>query len=77
MHDFEANWGLTETAPRKEGAVVIGYSPDHGFVICFRNDGGGWNILFGADGYHDDIHLTHWMPLPDPPDDGYAKPPEK
>ena len=42
---------------------VLCYTEEGG-IVCGKYDGG--DIFFDA--YHDQGLITHWMPLPDPPD---------
>lgn len=85
MHDFEANWRPIETAPKDDRWVLL-YDPRMEmsvamgtYLICDERDprgrfkAGDW-CLMEWDGVPSHCSPTHWMPLPEPPDDGFAKP---
>lgn len=72
-------WQPIETAPKDGTTVIIGRDMgDFGFVRGYgRFDGkdgsflSGW-ISHGFSEYHGNLglaHPTHWMPLPEPPQD--------
>jgi hypothetical protein len=69
--DSEMNWQPIETAPREDDLCILAWCPDaHGYiVVAWQSDdlvkGGGW---FGLEDYTL-VHPTHWMPLPEPPND--------
>lgn len=71
MYDFEANWQPIETAP-KDGTRVLGWDGESGWYSCeFEKLEGAWVAvpfsISGWDPHH--VSPTHWMPLPEPPDD--------
>ncbi len=63
-----SEWQPIETAP-KDGKRLIGFDPSL-FGVCLAQwQFGGWHVSEDSqDGNgFDDMPLTHWMPLPEPP----------
>ena len=62
-----AAWMPIETAPKDRTRIMIRKTTGHICVAFF--DDGEW---YGDDWYcvHHDEYITHWQPLPAPPDDG-------
>lgn len=62
-----SEWKSAEQPP-DEGVRVLAYVPEAGFyghvLVVVRDDGEWWHYA-GDD--TDEVHPTHWMPLPDPP----------
>lgn len=61
------SWQPIETAP-KDGTVVIGYDPSGAYATR-----SGFEFMRWLDGQWCDpethrMYPTHWMPLPDPPE---------
>lgn len=64
-------WQPIETAPRSTFNIVkrvILWNEDHK-TPCFGEvyDDGEGGIFVSANGYHGKWNITHWMPLPEPP----------
>lgn len=47
---------------------------DHGVIMGYKGSGSGWmshmfdDEFYGGKGGYEDGEVTHWMPLPDPPE---------
>lgn len=67
-------WQPIESAP-KDGTAFLGYRPGASPYVARKDcdivhySGWGGGIWEGANGYakHNLTDLTHWMPLPEPP----------
>jgi len=68
----EMQWQPIETAPR-DGTEIL----SHGGILYWRNDacGGGWYTITGINypGRCVAWEVTHWMPLPKPPEPAAEK----
>lgn len=71
-------WKPIATAP-KDGTAFLGYVPgSRGYVArmdvqIFHWSGWGGGVWEAQSGYRPPAHeVTHWMPLPDPPESGFA-----
>lgn len=56
----------------RENVLVCAYWHEHWGVYMGWNSGHGWNVSCGI-GQRNDVLVSHWMPLPAPPD---CRPPE-
>lgn len=59
----ELGWQPIATAP-KDGTVVLGCHIKNHFIRCVN-----WQGSSFGDGMFPIIHLTHWMPIPEPPEE--------
>lgn len=64
-------WQLIETAPRDEESEVLIYDPEHGIRVALWYGPDIPNEWIGADeqANHVTYTPTHWMPLPEEPED--------
>ena len=62
-------WQPIETAP-KDGRKILGFDPSLLGIVIAEWDRAGWYVDRGSqDGLgFENTPLTHWAPLPDPPD---------
>ena len=58
--------------PLRENVLVCAYWHEHWGVYMGWNNGHGWTVSCGI-GQRSDVQVSHWMPLPAPPD---RRPPE-
>jgi hypothetical protein len=62
-------WQPIETAPKDGRRVLVWIDDTHTKGCAFANlwfyESG--RLGGGAEGYNGDWNITHWMPLPDPP----------
>lgn len=68
----QSGWRTIETAPKAEGGSTIGpvimLASDHGHrTIGYWHEGSGWRSTHSHDVIEYWNALTHWMPLPPPP----------
>lgn len=64
---------VEERLPRlRENVLVCAYWHEHWGVYMGWNSGHGWSVSCGL-GQRSDVQVSHWMPLPEPPD---RRPPE-
>ena len=59
-------------SPLRENVLVCAYWHEHWGVYMGWNSGHGWTVSCGI-GQRSDVQVSHWMPLPAPPD---RRPPE-
>lgn len=59
--------------PLRENVLVCAYWHEHWCVYMGWNSGHGWTVSCGI-GQRSDVQVSHWMPLPSPPD---RRPPER
>jgi hypothetical protein len=63
-------WQPIDTAPKDGTAILIHPAAGEMRVVHWRIDRGYWSTDSWDDGGYDaDMHPTHWMPLPPPPED--------
>lgn len=62
----KANWQPIETAPKDGKSILV----TDGFEVCdaYFRGGDWWQYECGDDWYSTSINPTHWMPLPDAPE---------
>ena len=58
--------------PLRKNVLVCAYWHEHWGVYMGWNSGHGWTVSCGI-GQRSDVQVSHWMPLPAPPD---RRPPE-
>ena len=59
---------VEERLPRlRENVLVCAYWHEHWGVYIGWNNGHGWTVSCGI-GQRNDVQVSHWMPLPAPPD---------
>lgn len=58
--------------PLREDVLVCAYWHEHWGVYMGWNSGHGWTVSCGI-GQRSDVQVSHWIPLPAPPD---RRPPE-
>ena len=58
--------------PLRKNVLVCAYWHEHWGVYMGWNSGHGWTVSCGI-GQRSDVQISHWMPLPAPPD---RRPPE-
>jgi hypothetical protein len=69
-----SKWQPIETAP-KDGMRVLFYTPgddETGYLPSMQVsyiDKGGELPTYDVDQWHDGLRPTHWMPLPEPPEE--------
>lgn len=64
---------VEERSPKlRENVLVCAYWHEHWGVYMGWNSGHGWYVSCGL-GQRSDVKVSHWMPLPAPPD---RRPPE-
>ena len=59
--------------PLRKTVLVCAYWHEHWGVYIGWNSGHGWTVSCGI-GQRSDVQVSHWMPLPAPPD---RRPPEE
>ena len=65
---------VEERSPKlRENVLVCAYLHEHWGVYMGWNSGHGWYVSCGL-GQRSDVKVSHWMPLPAPPD---RRPPEE
>lgn len=65
---------VEERSPKlRENVLVCAYWHEHWGVYMGWNSGHGWYVSCGL-GQRSDVKVSHWMPLPAPPD---RRPPEE
>ena len=65
-----AEWQLIETAPR-DGTVILGYADGEMATVEWCDLGKYWSLMVeGSYAEDGEWTPTHWMPLPDPPNEG-------
>ena len=59
---------VEERLPRlRENVLVCAYWHEHWGAYIGWNNGHGWTVSCGI-GQRNDVQVSHWMPLPAPPD---------
>jgi len=66
---FGPQWtSVEEKLPRDDGQYLVA-CPDGVRIATMNNDSECWDDEFGDDYWRDLVgYVTHWMPLPEPPD---------
>lgn len=53
--------------PGEERKRILVYGPTLGIHLGYCIDYGDGSRFHAAEGFHGDWNITHWMPLPEPP----------
>jgi hypothetical protein len=63
-----SEWQPIETAP-KDGSVILAWRKHATIpmIVGFDPSYGEWEDVYNYNGVHV-YHITHWMPLPEPPE---------